>query len=197
MKSHFRRSLAVALLTWTTGVSAQTIDCSTPTGALALMMAGSIDPSTAQCGSLFSGFLSCAAQSRLFLIDQGSPNFACAQHVRMHLFFAASADALFGLPLLSTQPNWVPPANVGESSPNISFIRTTGSNNIYRTGASFPRGHRAIADMVFYRWGKEIVVTNGINPWVFSEILSFAVPTSPLPPAPPKFCEPRGGPNCP
>ena len=115
----------------------------------------------------------------------------------MHLFFADSADALFGLPLLSTQPNWVPPANVGESSPNISFIRTTGSNNIYRTGASFPRGHRAIGDMVFYRWGKEIVITNGANPWVFSEILSFAVPPSPVPPPPPKYCEHRGGPNCP
>jgi hypothetical protein len=25
--------------------------------------------------------------------------------------------------------------------------------------------------MVFYRWGKEIVITNGANPWVFSEIL--------------------------
>lgn len=87
MNSHIRRLLAVALLGWATSGFAQAIDCSTPTGALALMMAGSIDPSTAQCGSAVSGVLGCAARSRLFLIDQG-PNLACAQRVRMHLFFA-------------------------------------------------------------------------------------------------------------
>ena len=85
---------------------------------------------------------------------------------------------------LSTHPNWATPADVKVSSPSF-FIRTNGSTNIYSSTTSFGRGSLSQGDTVFYRWGKEIIRSDAINPWVWSEVSSFVVP-APLPPRPPR-----------
>src|SRR5690349_1537217 len=86
------------------------IDCGTPQGVLALMMAGAIDVSTAQCGPGPGTSISCSALSKLFLNDQGNLNASCAQRIHMHLYYASEASALSSLPTISTQPNWNTPS---------------------------------------------------------------------------------------
>ena len=169
--------IALALLTPTTGAWGA-IDCNKPEGVLALMMAGAIENGTSHCGNGAGTALSCGALSKLFLVDQGALNNACAQKVHMHLFTAPAANALADLPNRFAQANWTLPVNVKDTPASLTI--TVGSTDVYSTATTFARGLLTQGDSVFYRWGKEIKRAHAVNPWVFSEVLTFVVPAAPV-----------------
>lgn len=153
------------------------VDCSTPQGILALMMAGAITGTPQDVDNTGGSTLICTANSKLFAAAQTTRNTGCEGRVKMHVYYSTTQNALSNLPNLSTVSNWVMPANVKKVS--ASFVFNSNNINVYSCSATVPRTGLSQGQTVYYRWAKEIAKDNDVDPWVWSSTLNFVV-TAPV-----------------
>ncbi|MBX7240457.1 MAG: hypothetical protein K1X92_01815 [Bacteroidia bacterium] len=174
--------LFIALLLSSTFLKAQ-VDCSTPNGILALMMAGAITGTPQDVDNTGSSTLTCTASSKLFAAAQTTRNTGCESRIKMHIYYSTVQNALSNLPNLSTVSNWAMPANVKKVS--ATFVFNSNNINVYSCSGTIPRTGLTQGQTVYYRWAKEIAKDNDVDPWVWSSTLTFVVTPAVAPPPPP------------
>lgn len=159
------------------------VNCATPQGILALMMAGATTGTPQDVDDIGGSILKCTAQSRLFAAAQTGTNTACANRVKMHIYYTTVQGALSTLPNISTTSNWAIPANVKKVTATFTFNSSTP--NVYSCSGTIPRTGLTQGQSVYYRWAKEIEKDNDVDPWVWGSVLTFVVTATTPPPPPP------------